>query len=117
VGLGESAPVAEDSPTLPVTAAGMNAQIGQIATMLTQVTRSHAGGPPGDEPNPMDQARRDIEAADARMGGHGLRVLAFAFRMLEDHEVDSMTHDPMSLTSDLVFVDMVGWVGGIVREG
>ncbi|MEQ6903331.1 cation-translocating P-type ATPase [Nocardioides sp. YIM 152588] len=67
-----------------------------------------AGGPLRDEPVPMTGARDGIEAANAEMGERGLRVLAFAYRLVDDAELDTMTADPMSLTDDLVFVGMVG---------
>jgi Ca2+-transporting ATPase len=67
-----------------------------------------AGGPLNDEPLPMQQARPDIEAANARMGEKGLRVLAFAYRLLDDTDLETMQHDPMSLTNHLVFVGLVG---------
>jgi P-type Ca2+ transporter type 2C len=69
---------------------------------------SEAGGPLRDSPVPMEEARRDIEAANARMGEKGLRVLAFAYRLLDDSSADAVATDPMSLTTDLVFVGLVG---------
>ncbi len=67
-----------------------------------------AGGPLRAEPVPMEEAREGIEQANAHMGGRGLRVLAFAYRLVDDDELDTMAADPMSLTDDLVFVGMVG---------
>jgi Ca2+-transporting ATPase len=69
---------------------------------------THAGGPLRSEPIPMEEVRGDIEGANAEMGERGLRVLAFAYRVVRDDELDTMTSDPMSLTDDLVFVGMVG---------
>ena len=77
---------------------------------------SQAGGPLADAPVPMDTARPDIEAANARMGGKGLRVLAFAYRMVADDEADAMARDPMSLTDDLTFVGMVGIIDPLRAE-
>ncbi|TIC88096.1 cation-translocating P-type ATPase [Nocardioides sp. GY 10113] len=67
-----------------------------------------AGGPLRDQPVSMEEARAGIEAANAEMGERGLRVLAFAYRFVDEADLDTMTADPMSLTQDLVFVGMVG---------
>ena len=77
---------------------------------------SQAGGPLADALVPMDTARRDIEAANARMGGKGLRVLAFAYRKVADDEASAMAGDPMSLTDDLTFVGMVGIIDPLRAE-
>ncbi|MGB9375252.1 MAG: cation-translocating P-type ATPase [Jiangellales bacterium] len=69
---------------------------------------SQAGGPLSDQPIPMDSARAEVESANARMGEKGLRVLAFAFRLLDDSETETMRSDPMALTEDLIFVGLVG---------
>ena len=69
---------------------------------------ARAGGPLRDTHVPIDDARPDLDAANSRMGGQGLRVLAFAARFVEDDELDAMQSDPMSLTHDLDFVGMVG---------
>ena len=43
------------------------------------------------------------------MGEDGLRVLAFAIRLIEgDDALASMRSDPMSLTRDLAFIGMAG---------
>jgi P-type Ca2+ transporter type 2C len=42
------------------------------------------------------------------MGESGLRVLAFAARLIESDEMQTMSDDPMSLTHDLSFVGMAG---------
>ncbi len=57
---------------------------------------------------PLEDARPGIDEANERMGGQGLRVLAFAARVVGEDELDAMTVDPMSLTRDLAFVGMVG---------
>jgi P-type Ca2+ transporter type 2C len=66
-----------------------------------------SGGPANDQV-PLEQTRADIEAANARMGSKGLRVLAFAARFVEDAELDAMAAHPMSLVHDLSFVGLVG---------
>ena len=74
--------------------------------VLARCTRS--GGPLSGSQVPIDDVRSGIEAANARMGEKGLRVLAFAARLVGDDEMASMADDPMSLTHDLAFVGMVG---------
>lgn len=69
---------------------------------------SHAGGPLSGSQVPIDEVRADIEAANERMGRKGLRVLAFAARLIGDDEPTSMTGNPMALTRDLAFVGMAG---------
>jgi Ca2+-transporting ATPase len=76
---------------------------------------SRAGGPMNDEV-PLDPVRADIEAANARMGEKGLRVLAFAARFLDDAELQAMADDPMSLTHDLSFVGLVGIIDPLRAE-
>jgi Ca2+-transporting ATPase len=65
---------------------------------------------------PIDEARLGIDAANARMGEQGLRVLAFAARFVEDHEFDAKAGDPMSLTQQLDFVGMVGIIDPLRAE-
>ncbi len=69
---------------------------------------SRSGGPLRAEPVPMEDVRADVEAANAEMGERGLRVLAFAYRVLDEQHLEQMAEDPMSLTDELVFVGMVG---------
>jgi Ca2+-transporting ATPase len=77
---------------------------------------THAGGPMNDSQVPIDEARADIDGANRRMGGQGLRVLAFAARFIEADDVPSITVDPMSLTRSLGFVGMVGIVDPLRTE-
>jgi Ca2+-transporting ATPase len=65
---------------------------------------------------PIEQVRAGIEAANTRMGEKGLRVLAFAARLVDDDEMQAMTVDPMSLTRDLAFVGMVGIIDPLRAE-
>jgi len=74
--------------------------------VLARCARS--GGPLSETHVPIADARTDIDAANARMGKSGLRVLAFAARFVGDDELDAMQKDPMSLTQNLDFVGMVG---------
>ena len=82
--------------------------------VLARCTRS--GGPLSGSQVPIDEVRAGIEAANARMGEKGLRVLAFAARLISDDEMQSMTDDPMSLTHDLAFVGMVGIIDPLRAE-
>ena len=82
--------------------------------VLARCTRS--GGPLSGSQVPIDEVRSGIESANARMGEKGLRVLAFAARLISDDEMQSMTDDPMSLTHDLAFVGMVGIIDPLRAE-
>jgi Ca2+-transporting ATPase len=69
---------------------------------------SRAGGPFRSSPVPIEQERERIEAANRRMGEQGLRVLAFAARIIAPEDQPMLSVDPMRLTRDLGFVGMVG---------
>ena len=75
-----------------------------------------SGGPMSGSQVPIDEARAGIDEANARMGGKGLRVLAFAARFVGDDELGAMAEDPMSLTHDLAFVGMVGIIDPLRTE-
>ena len=75
-----------------------------------------AGGPLSGSQTPIAEARAGIDAANERMGEQGLRVLAFAARLVEDDELQAMGEDPMSLTHDLAFVGMVGIIDPLRAE-
>jgi P-type Ca2+ transporter type 2C len=77
---------------------------------------SHAGGPLRDHQVPIAEAAAEIEAANARMARRGLRVLAFAARILTDEDEAAMADDPMALTTDLRFVAMVGIIDPLRPE-
>jgi Ca2+-transporting ATPase len=77
---------------------------------------SVAGGPLSESQVAIVEARPGIDAANERMGGQGLRVLAFAARFVEDGELQAMTDDPMSLTQGLAFVGMVGIIDPLRPE-
>jgi Ca2+-transporting ATPase len=74
------------------------------------------GGPLSGAQLPIADAHRDIEAANQRMAGQGLRVLAFAARLIREDELPAVTADPMSLTRELGFVGMVGIVDPLRAE-
>ena len=75
-----------------------------------------AGGPLSGAQLPIAEAHHHIDAANQRMAGQGLRVLAFAARLVGDDELPAMTADPMSLTRGLGFVGMVGIVDPLRAE-
>jgi Ca2+-transporting ATPase len=75
-----------------------------------------AGGPLRGSQVPIAEARADIDAANARMGEKGLRVLAYAARLIPDDELSTMTDDPMSLTRDLGFIGMSGMIDPLRPE-
>jgi Ca2+-transporting ATPase len=74
------------------------------------------GGALQGSPMPIEQARPGIEAANDEMGGNGLRVLAFAVRLIADADVAAATVDPMAFTTDLMFVGMVGIIDPLRAE-
>jgi Ca2+-transporting ATPase len=77
---------------------------------------SHAGGPMSGSQLPIEAERDRIDAANRRMAGQGLRVLAFAARLIDADEVPAVTGDPMSLTRRLGFVGMVGIIDPLRAE-
>ncbi|MFN8105224.1 MAG: cation-translocating P-type ATPase [Acidimicrobiia bacterium] len=77
---------------------------------------ARSGGPLSDTHVPIADARSDIEAANARMGEQGLRVLAFAARFVGEDELETMQSEPMSLTGDLDFVGLVGIIDPLRSE-
>ena len=77
---------------------------------------SMAGGPLSGSHSPIEEARAGIDEANERMGDQGLRVLAFAARLVDDDELQTMDEDPMSLTHDLAFVGMVGIIDPLRAE-
>ena len=59
-------------------------------------------------PVPIAEGGQSITDANERLGSQGLRVLAFAARLLEETDVPTIETDPMSLVHDLAFVGLVG---------
>ncbi|MET0415879.1 MAG: cation-transporting P-type ATPase [Actinoplanes sp.] len=74
------------------------------------------GGPLRPTQAPIADGRDAAEAANERMAADGLRVLAFAARLISPDEQAAMTADPMSLTRELGFVGMVGIVDPLRAE-
>ncbi|TCC03699.1 cation-translocating P-type ATPase [Kribbella soli] len=77
---------------------------------------SQAGGPLSGSQMPIAESRAGIDDANLRMGQKGLRVLAFAARLVADDELATMTGDPMSLTKGLSFVGMAGIIDPLRTE-
>ena len=77
---------------------------------------TQAGGPLSGSQVPMAQALAGIEAANVRMGEKGLRVLAFAARLVDPDELATVADDPMALTHDLAFVGMTGIIDPLRAE-
>jgi Ca2+-transporting ATPase len=71
---------------------------------------TEAGGPLSGSQVPMAELRPELDAANARMGEKGLRVLAFAARIIPEDQVDAMKADPMAMTQELGFVAMTGMI-------
>ncbi len=82
--------------------------------VLARCTES--GGPLSGSQVPIDEARPGIDTANEGMGEKGLRVLAFAARLIEEDETQAMTDDPMTLVHDLGFVGMVGMIDPLRAE-
>jgi len=77
---------------------------------------SQAGGPLSGSQVPIEQERPEIEAANRQMGEKGLRVLAFAARVLDDSDENAIAQDPMGYTRNLSFVGMVGIIDPLRAE-
>jgi P-type Ca2+ transporter type 2C len=68
------------------------------------------------EPVPLEAMRERIDAANARLGSSGLRVLALAYRALPLEEAVTVAADPMAAVGDLVFVGLVGIIDPLRPE-
>ncbi|MEV6928142.1 HAD-IC family P-type ATPase [Dactylosporangium sp. NPDC051485] len=77
---------------------------------------THTGGPLHGGQEPIGAARTGIDAANDRMGGQGLRVLAFAARLLDPDEEPAMRTDPMTLTHRLGHIGLVGIIDPLRAE-
>ncbi|WP_243695336.1 cation-translocating P-type ATPase [Agromyces protaetiae] len=65
---------------------------------------------------PIADVRDELLAANERMGARGLRVLAFAVRVLDAGDEAAMAADPMSLADGLTFAGMVGIIDPLRPE-
>ena len=77
---------------------------------------TQAGGPLSGSQVPIAEARAGMDEANVRMGQKGLRVLAFAARLVADDELSTMADDPMSLTRELSFVGLAGIIDPLRAE-
>ena len=77
---------------------------------------TQAGGPLSGTQVPIEQERPGIEAANRQMGEKGLRVLAFAARVLDDADERAIAQDPMTFTQGLSFVGMAGIIDPLRTE-
>jgi Ca2+-transporting ATPase len=77
---------------------------------------TQAGGPLSGTQVPIEQERPGIEAANRQMGEKGLRVLAFAARVLDDADERAIAQDPMTFTEGLSFVGMAGIIDPLRTE-
>jgi Ca2+-transporting ATPase len=75
-----------------------------------------AGGPLRGGRLPIAEAKDGIDRANAEMGEKGLRVLAFAARLVAEGEQATMTSDPMALTQELSFVGLSGIIDPLRPE-
>jgi Ca2+-transporting ATPase len=65
---------------------------------------------------PMSQVRDELLAANQQLSEKGLRVLAFAFRELDDNAMNAALADPMAAVTDLVLVSLVGIIDPLRAE-
>ena len=102
--------------TVPVDGVEHVIELVKGAPDLVLARCSQAGGPLSGSAVPIAQASAGISEANDRMGGKGLRVLAFAARLVADDELAAMTADPMSLTRELSFVGLAGIIDPLRAE-
>ena len=74
------------------------------------------GGALNESQVPIAEARDSIEMANETMAQKGLRVLAFATRLLDEADIPSLTKDPMAFTQELSFVGMAGIIDPLRAE-
>jgi Ca2+-transporting ATPase len=77
---------------------------------------TESGGPMSGAQVPIADARQAIDDANERMGEKGLRVLAFAARLLDESDVPALESDPMSLVQNLSFAGLVGIIDPLRAE-
>ena len=72
------------------------------------LSRCSGATTPDGRRQPVEMARDDIEQANARLGSEGLRVLAFAARLIPVEDEQAAIADPMSFVTDLRFEALTG---------
>ena len=65
---------------------------------------------------PLDDVRQAVDQANARLGEHGLRVLALAVRAMPVDQTDAVAVDPMAAVESLVFLGLVGIIDPLRPE-
>lgn len=65
---------------------------------------------------PITDVRDEVVAANQRLSERGLRVLAFAARDLDDKAMSRALADPLSETTDLVLIALVGIIDPLRAE-
>jgi Ca2+-transporting ATPase len=65
---------------------------------------------------PLEQVRAEVDAANARLGEAGLRVLALAVRALPTDREQAVIDDPMGAVESLVFLGLVGIIDPLRPE-
>ena len=83
-----------DVPPGPARRRGARGPAGEGRARRRARALQQPGGPLSAAQVPIDEARADIDAANARMGEQGLRVLAFAARLLDEDELQAMAATP-----------------------
>jgi Ca2+-transporting ATPase len=68
------------------------------------------------EVRPIEEIREEVTAANQQLSEKGLRVLSFAVKDLDDKTWPGAAEDPMSATSDLVFIALVGIIDPLRPE-
>jgi len=77
---------------------------------------STEGAVQGGAPRSIEGVRGAIEAANQEMGEKGLRVLAFAARLIDDADLQAVNAEPMAFATDLSFVGMAGIIDPLRTE-
>ncbi len=81
--------------------------------VLARCTRALA---PDGSTVPLDDVRETVDRANARLGEHGLRVLALAVRAMPVDQTDAVAGDPMAAVENLVFLGLVGIIDPLRPE-
>ncbi len=68
-----------------------------------------------DDPVLLEECREEIDAYADELSRQGSRVLAFAYRLVDDPR-EAVVADPMSFVTDLVFTGMVGIIDPLRPE-
>ncbi len=61
-----------------------------------------------DQEVPIEEVRERIRESNDELSRQGLRVMSFAYRVLDVGQLDTVTADPMAAVEKLIFVALVG---------